>query len=127
MQIFQVIGVGLLGVIISSLLKKDKPEFTLLVLLASGVMILVILLSSLTEVINAFATLVHQAGLDNELFAGVLKIIGIGYLTEYAASMCTDCGAGSIATKIQLGGKITIFLMGLPIIQALVNTIAQLL
>lgn len=35
--------------------------------------------------------------------------------------------AEGIAIVIQLGGKITIFLMGLPIIQALVNTIAQLL
>jgi stage III sporulation protein AD len=127
MQILRVIGVGLVGVLLANMLKQDKPEWHLALLVATGAMLLVIILSSMTTVINAFAELLSAGGVDNALFAGVLKIVGVGYLTEYAASVCTDAGARSIADKIQLAGKITVFLMGLPIVTALVKTVSQLL
>lgn len=43
------------------------------------------------------------------MFSLVLKIIGIGYLTEYSSSLATDAGCASIAQKLQFGGKIVIF------------------
>lgn len=126
MEIMRVVGVGLVGVLMATLLKREHPEWHLLVLVATGVMVLVIVLSSMAEVIEAFGLLLSQGGVDNSLFAGVLKIVGIGYLTEYAASVCTDCGATSVANKVQLAGKVAVFLMGMPIVTALVRTIAQL-
>lgn len=126
MELFRVIGVGLVGVLAANMLKRDKPELHLVVLVATGVMVLVIVFSSMSTVINSFGALLHRGGVDGSLFAGVLKIVGIGYLTEYAASVCADCGAQSVGDKVQLAGKIAVFLMGLPIVTALVETIAQL-
>ena len=126
MEIFRVIGVGLVGVLLANLLKRDKPEWHLLVLVATGVMVLVIVLSSMTSVINAFGELLSRGGVDRSLFSGVLKIVGVGYLTEYAASLSADAGAQSVGDKIQLAGKIAVFLMGLPIVTALVKTISLL-
>lgn len=127
MELLRVIGVGLLGVLLANLIKRDKPEMHLLVLVATGVMVLAMVLSTMTTAVNAFASLLAAGGVDNQLFAGVLKIVGIGYLTEYAASICTDCGANSVANKIQFAGKIAVFLMGLPIVSSLVETVASLL
>lgn len=126
MELLRVVGVGLLGVLLANLIRRDKPELHLLVLVTTGVMVLVIVLSSMSTAITAFGTLLATSGVESHLFAGVLKIVGIGYLTEYAASICADCGAASVATKIQLAGKIAIFLMGLPIITSLVRTVASL-
>lgn len=127
MEIIKVIGVGIIGVVIAGLLKNDKPEFHLFVITATGLIILFIILSSLQEVIASFSLIVDKSGVNEALFSGVLKIIGIGYLTEYSASICTDYGATSVANKMQLAGKVTIFLMSLPIINALVDIIAGLL
>lgn len=127
MELFRVVGVGLVGVLLATMLRRDKPEWHLLILVTTGVILLVIVFSSMTSVINAFGELLSATGVDNALFSGVLKIVGVGYLTEYAASVCTDAGAGSVADKVQLAGKITVFLMGLPIVTALVRTISQLL
>lgn len=126
MEIMRVVGVGLVGVLMATMLKRERPEWHLIVLVVTGVMVLVIVLSSMAEVINAFGTLLSEGGVDGSLFAGVLKIVGIGYLTEYGAAVCADCGATSVGNKIQLAGKVAVFLMGLPIITALVRTIAQL-
>lgn len=127
MEIVKVIGVGIIGVVLAGLLKNDKPEFHLFVITATGLIILFIILSSLADVIASFSLLVDKSGVNEALFSGVLKIIGIGYLTEYSASICIDYGASSVANKMQLAGKVTIFLMSLPIINALVDIIAGLL
>ncbi len=126
MELLRVVGVALVGVLLANLLKRDKPEWHLIVLVATGVIVLVIVFSSMTTVINSFGELLSAGGVDSTLFGGVLKIVGIGYLTEYAASMCADCGAQSVGDKVQLAGKITVFLMGLPIVSALVQTIMLL-
>jgi len=111
----------------SGLLKKDKPEFALLVTVSSGVILLLMILSSLTGAVTAFDTLVSKTGVDQNLFSGVLKIIGIGYVTEYASAICEDYGSRSTSNKIQLAGKVTIFLMALPVVNALVESVKELI
>ena len=88
---------------------------------------MVILLSSLTEMISEFGMLIGQSGVDESLFAGVLKIIGIGYVTEYASSLCNDYGVSSIGNKLQLAGKVAIFFMTMPILANLVGVISSML
>ena len=126
MEIFKVAGIGILAVIISGVLKKDNPEFALLVTISGGVILLVMTLSSMSGAVAAFDDLVNKTGVDQKLFGGVLKIIGIGYVTEYASAICEDYGSRSTADKIQLAGKITVFIMALPVINSLIESITQL-
>ena len=127
MQIVKVIGVGLIGALVAGLLREEKSELYIFAVIACGALILIILLSSLTEVLTQFGMLVGQSGIDESLFAGVLKIIGIGYVTEYAAALCNDYGVSSIGNKLQLAGKIAIFFMTMPILANLVGVISSLL
>ena len=57
------------------------------------------------------------------MFASLIKIVGVGYLTEYASSVCSDGGATSIATKLRLYGKIVVFLMAAPLVIQLSETL----
>lgn len=127
MEIIKIAGIGITGVIVASLLKKDKPEFSLIITVATGLILLVLILSQMTSVVTAFDDLVELSGVDQSLFAGILKIIGIGYLTEYSATVVSDYGSNSVANKIQLAGKITIFLMALPIVKALLTAVRTLI
>ena len=127
MQIIKVIGVGLIGALVAGLLRQEKSELYIFAVIAGGALILIIILSSLTEVIVQFGMLVGKSGVDESLFAGVLKIIGVGYITEYASALCTDYGVSSIANKLQLAGKVTIFFMTMPILSNLVDVISAML
>ncbi len=127
MQIVKVIGVGLIGALVAGLLRQEKSELYIFAIIACGALILIIILSSLTEVITQFGMLVGKSGVDESLFAGVLKIIGVGYITEYASALCTDYGVSSIANKMQLAGKLAIFFMTMPIIANLVSVISSML
>lgn len=126
MEIFKVIGVGIVGAICVLFLRQAKSETAVIASLATGVVILILVLSSLSDVILAFNDIVDKSGISNNLFSGLLKIVGIGYVTEYSAGICSDLDCGSIGKKIQLSGKITIFLMAMPIVTALIKTVTEL-
>ena len=127
MQIVKVIGVGLISALVAGLLREEKSELYIFAVIAGGALILIIILSSLTEVIGQFGMLVGKSGVDESLFAGVLKIIGVGYITEYASALCSDYGVNSIGNKLQLAGKVAIFFMTLPILANLVGVISSML
>lgn len=125
-MIFKLVGIAIIGVIVVSLLKTAKPEFAVFATIATGVVMVVTMLSALQNVVLAFDGIVQKSGIDDGIFTAVLKIIGIGYLTEYSSSVATDAGCASIAQKLQFGGKIVIFLMSISIVTALVNVVSAL-
>ena len=127
MQIVKVIGVGLIGALVAGILRQEKSELYIFAVIAGGALILIVILSSLTEVIAQFGMLVGKSGVDESLFAGVLKIIGVGYITEYASALCNDYGVSSIANKLQLAGKVTVFFITMPILSNLVEVISSML
>ena len=57
----------------------------------------------------------------------VLKIVGVGYLTEFGANICVDSGNSSIADKVMLGGKIIILCFALPIVSNMLEVILGLI
>ena len=123
----KIIGIAFIGVICYKLIKDVKGEFAPVILVAIGASILIALSDKITEAITVFGGLSEKAGLSNTIFSSLLKIIGIGYVTEYSASICEDCNCSSIGKKIEFAGKLTIFVMSLPIINGIMETIGALL
>lgn len=68
-----------------------------------------------------------NAGVNSIYVETILKIIGIAYIAEFASQISKDAGQGSIASKIELGGKILILAMAIPILTVLVETIISLI
>lgn len=125
-MIFKLIGIAVIGVIVVTLLRSAKPEFAVFATIATGVVMVITMLSALRDVIIAFDSIVQKSGIDDKVFSAVLKIIGIGYLTEYSSSLANDAGCPSIAQKLQFGGKIVIFLMSISIVTSLIDVVSAL-
>ena len=126
MILAKLIGIALVGVVAVSLLKTTKSEFAVFAVIATGVVMLVTMMGALRDVLLSFDELVRKSGVDDAVFSAVLKIIGVGYLTEYSASIAEDAGCASIARKLQFGGKVVIFLMSISIVTALVAVVGGL-
>lgn len=127
MDIFKIIGIAVVGAICTLILKNTQSQYAALSTLATGIIILIIALSSFTKVILSFQAIIDKTGVDNEIFASLLKIVGIGYLTEYGQSVCVDLGCDSIGKKLSFAGKIAIFLLALPIIENLIDVVIEIL
>ena len=84
-------------------------------------------MDKLTGIINILTTLSNKTGINSQYIGILLKITGIAILTEFAVSICNDAGESAIATKIDLGGKIIIISISIPIIVALLELIVKIL
>ena len=68
-----------------------------------------------------------KTNINSEFLVILIKITGIAILTEFAVSICKDSGESAIASKVDIGGKIIIISMSIPIINALVDTVVKIL
>ena len=127
MEILKIIGVGLIALIIIILLKQYRPEFTIYISLLSGVLILVLVMDKLSGIINLLQSLASKASVNSTFLVLLIKITGIAFLSEFAVSICKDSGESAIASKIEIGSKIIIIAMSIPIISSLLEIILKIL
>ena len=127
LDIVKIIGVGLIALVIIIILKQYKPEFAVYVSIIAGIVILFMVMGKLTSIINILSNLSNKTAAGNEFLKILLKITGIAILTEFAVSICKDSGESAIASKIDLGGKIIIISISIPIITALLELIISIL
>lgn len=126
MAIVKVIGIAFVGLICVGVLREVKPSLAVACGIVTGLVIVYTLLDEFTYVITKFNELAELAAIDNVLIKTVLKIIGIGYLTEFSANVAEDYGSPSIAKKIQFGGKICIAVLAVPIITGIITSIGNI-
>lgn len=118
---------GLVTTIIVVTVKQQRPDIALLISLAGGTVILIFVVSSLSVVIETISNLFNKSNMDSVYITTILKVIGIAYLADFGAQLCKDAGESAIAAKIELGGKIIILLLAIPILTALMELILKIL
>ena len=127
MEIIKIIGIALVALIIIILLKQYKPEFAIYISLLTGVLILVLVMDELTGVVNLIQSISNKASINNNFLNLLIKITGIAFLAEFAVSVCKDSGESAIASKIELGTKIIVISMSVPIISSLLELIIKVM
>lgn len=127
MDVLKIIGVGLISLIIIIIVRQYKPEFTLYVSLLAGALILVFIMDKISGIIDLLTSLSNKTAINNEFLSLLIKITGIAFLTEFAVSLCKDTGETAIANKVDMGGKIIIVSMSIPIISSLLETVLEIL
>ena len=127
MEILKIIGIGLIALIIIVMLKQYKTEFVIYVSLIAGALILFIVVDKLTGIINLLQSLASKASINTEFLTLLIKITGIAFLSEFAVSICKDAGEVAIANKMEIGAKIIIISMSIPIISSLLEIILKIL
>lgn len=127
MDIVKIIGIGLISLIIIIIVRQYKPEFTLYVSLLAGALILLMIMDKLGGIIDLLTTLSNKTAINSEFLTLLIKITGIAFLTEFAVSICKDTGESAIANKVDMGGKVIIVSMSIPIISSLLETVVEIL
>lgn len=127
MELVKIIGLAVITAIVSVILKTVKPELAFATILVGVILILTAALDLLKETFLIFEELSVVTGIDDSLIKILLKIVGVGYLTEFASELLTDFGSQSLSSKVELCGKITIFSLSVPIFRSLITLLTDLL
>ena len=127
MDIIKIVGIALIALVIIILLKQYKPEFAIYISILTGILILILVMDKLSGIINLIKSIVNQSYINTEFITLLIKITGIAFLSEFAVSICKDSGEAAIASKIEIGSKIIIISMSIPIISNLLEIILKIL
>lgn len=127
MDILKIVGVGIVATTLSVVIKQQKPEFAIQISIVTGLIILSFVIEELGYVIKVIEDLSRRANLDSLYFSTVIKIVGIAYIAEFGSQVSRDAGESSIASKIELGAKVIIMMMSIPILMAILDLIIKII
>lgn len=95
--------------------------------LALSIFVLFYILNRLSFVLDFLDDVMGDIGLESGYFEILIKIVGISYLCEFASNICRESGFIAVAGQIEIGGKMTMMVMSMPILIAIVETITSVL
>ncbi|MCY9668211.1 stage III sporulation protein AD [Paenibacillus alginolyticus] len=127
MEIIQIVGLGLIVTILTLIIKEQKPMFAFLLAAFTGIMIFLFLIGKISSVIQVLEDIAQKSSINMVFLKTILKIIGVAYIAEFGAQIVRDAGQESIASKIELSGKVLIMVMAIPIISVIIETVVKLL
>lgn len=127
MEILQIVGLGLIATIVIVVLKTQRPEIAIQISIVAAVVIFMLVAGRLTSVIELLNRYTEKANIDMSYLTVLLKIIGIAYIAEFGAEVCKDAGESSIASKIELAGKIVIAALAVPIMTSMLDLIIRIM
>lgn len=121
------IAVAMLATTVSVMLKKYSPEYSIFISLVAGVFILFMAFAELSLSLQKINNLISTSGISLEHAKIVFKTLGICFLVQFASDACNDAGESSLASKIELAGKVLIITLALPLFEEVVNMVSGLL
>ena len=121
------IAVAMLATTVSVMLKKYSPEYSIFISLVAGVFILFMAFAELSPSLQKINNLISTSGISLEHAKIVFKTLGICFLVQFASDSCNDAGESSLASKIELAGKVLIITLALPLFEEVVNMVSGLL
>ena len=127
MVLIKIIGAAFITAATCAVLRVTKPELVFAVSVVGGIIILLFILESVEGSLTVLNEIAKMTGMENGVLRILIKIVGVGYLTEFSAGILNDCNASSIADKVVLAGKLTVIVLSLPIVSGLLQLFKQFL
>lgn len=127
MDILRIGALGIVAAVLALVVRQYRPELSLQIGIALGVFIFLFLSAQLSGISAVVSSLFQKANIQQEYFVTILKATGIAFITEFATQTCKDAGEGSIAQKMEIGGKVLIVFLALPMLLALLQQLLGLM
>lgn len=125
-MIVKIAVLAITGAFLTAQIKNLKPEYGQVLLIAMGVLLLFFAASYLEGIKQLLEKITSMVTIPETYLAILLKMTGIAYVCEFASNLCKDAGCQTIASQVELIGKLSMLFLGIPVITSLVDTVSQL-
>lgn len=127
MDIFKIVAFGTVAAILAIMIKRDNISFALMISIVASVIIFLMILPKLSVILEMLNKISLSVGSGSQYVGTIIKIIGIAYAAEFGAQICNDAGESSIASKIELAGKVLIMGVSAPIVFTLLEQVVNIM
>ena len=126
-EIFTISGIGIVAAAFIIILKQYRPEFAFAAALSFGIIILIYVIYSFSDIFIKIKELTEISGIDSEKFKILFRCLGICFITKTASEICADCGQSSVSSKIDFAGKAAVLLSAVPLYSEITEIIRNLI
>ena len=123
----KVAAIGVAAAILAAWIKSVKSEYGIWIILTSGIILGMFCIGKLKTMVLELQFLQSYFSDYGAYIKLLLKVLGITYLSEISANLCKDAGAATMASQIELFGKLSILVLCMPIVNSLIQTIDHFL
>lgn len=123
MEIIKIGVLGVAGVMLALQFKSSRPEYSLYLGVAIGLLIFTFSVEGLYTLLGKIGVLEKYLSGSGDYLGFLFKAVGITYVCEFCASICKDAGYGAVAGQIEIFGKLSVLLMGIPILTTVIENI----
>lgn len=120
-ELIKAVAVIIIAAVLVTALRTRLSEYSFLLTLAVIAVVLIAVFGNLFGAISKLRDLFNQSGNAGVYFVTALKALGISYIATFAADMCRDFGLSSLAQTTEIAGKVTIFVLSLPLMTAVLD------
>lgn len=123
MDALKISGVILVVCIVAVMLSKYGKEYSFAL---SAICVLVLagaIFAKIAYPLGETVKLLKNCGIKSEYLSAALKTLAIGYISKFTADICNDNQQSSLASAALFAGKTAIFIVVLPLVTELLNTV----
>lgn len=128
MEIPRMVAFGIVTALLSMALRmQGRHDAALLVGMAGGGVLLLWITTQMNGMLENIKKLADAAQVHGEYVAVLGKVFGISVMAEFGTQVCLDAQEGLLAHKIELGGRVAVLALCLPVLGELLFLVLELL
>ena len=120
-------GAVFLSIILIVNLSGYRKDMAALLILAVCVMVTLVAVPYIRPVLEFAEELEEIGSLDGDMIRILMKIVGIGILSEIALGVCADAGNASLGKSLQFMGLMVILSVSVPLFRSLIQVLQEIL
>ncbi len=125
--VVQIGALAIVAAVLCVLVRTHTGALAVLLSLCASVVILLLSFQFFSPILSVLRQLRELTGLDEAATAPMLKVAGIGILTQTAASICEDSGEKTLSRSVEIGGTVLSLYASLPLISAVLDLMKETL
>lgn len=128
MELFlQATAAAFVTLILALTIEKQGKDISILLTAAVCCMIGVVAVTYFRQVIVFLRQLQTLGNLNSTIISSLLRILGIGLITELSAMVCTDAGNSALSKALEFLGAAVSLALSVPIFTELIELVQKIL
>ena len=117
----------ILTIILGAAMGKVEKDFSIVLTVTACCLITMVAIRYLSEVMAYLRELSESAAYENPFLDTLMKISGIGLMTEFTQMLSSDTGNNSLGKAMQILGTSVMLFLSLPIFEAFFSVIQEIM
>lgn len=119
-------AICIFSVLVALFFRSVKPEYGIYMGFAAGLLLLGYVLDIFSGVYDMIQNIKAYLGETYEYLVLLMRLVAITYICDVSGSLCRDAGYQTMASQIEVVGKLSVLLSGMPVLLSVLDTISLL-